>query len=259
MSDQSHFWSQAAARYEQEFVDPCISREGADNPLLAALAAIDNSGTKTAADLGCGIGPLLPILAERFSRVLGVDFAPGMLARARERCARLTNVEFHELSLTNLGPLAGQVDVAVAVNSIIQADVSTIEKVLSGVRAALKPGGMFLGIVPAMDAVHYHTMLLVDRARQTGMPEDKARDNAARHGEHELYGFEFGDFSYLGLKQHFWQAFEIGYRLRRAGFRSIRRAKSLLSWDQCACGGDLRGQPPPWDWFFSCRKYRSDP
>ena len=41
MSDQSHFWSQAAARYEQEFVDPY--RETTDNPLLSALAAITNA------------------------------------------------------------------------------------------------------------------------------------------------------------------------------------------------------------------------
>ena len=124
---------------------------------------------------------------------------------------------------------------------------------LAAIRGALRPGGVFLGIVPAMDAVHYHTMLLVDRARQTGMPEDKARDNAARHGEHDLYGFTFGDFSYLGLRQHFWQPFEIGYRLRRAGFRDIRKAKVRLSWDQFACAADLRVYPPPWDWFFSCR------
>jgi SAM-dependent methyltransferase len=252
MSDQAHFWSQAAARYEQEFVDPY--RDTADNPLLAALGSIETPAAKTAADLGCGIGPLLPNLAERFARVIAVDFAPGMLARTRERCAHFANIEFHASSLTNLAPLAGRVDVAVAVNSIIQPDVSAIEKVLSSVRAILKPGGLFLGILPAMDAVHYHTMLLVDRARRTGMPEDKARDNAAGHAEHQLYGFAFGDFSYLGLRQHFWQPFEIGYRLRRAGFRNIRRSKALLSWDQCACGADLRGHPPPWDWFFSCRK-----
>jgi SAM-dependent methyltransferase len=251
MSDQAHFWSQAAARYEQEFVDPYRDR---GNPLLTALAEVPDPATKTAADLGCGIGPLLPILAEKFAHVHAVDFASGMLARARERCARLNNIEFHQLGLTNLAPLAGRLDVAVAVNSIIQPDLAGVEKVLSSIFACLKPGGVFLGIVPAMDAVHYHTMLLVDRARRTGMPEDKARDNAATHGEHHLYGFAFGDFTYLGLRQHFWQPFEIGYRLRRAGFRSVRRAKAPLSWDQCACGADLRGHPPPWDWFFSCRR-----
>ena len=84
-----------------------------------------------------------------------------------------------------------------------------VEKVLRQVRAALRPGGRFLGIVPAIDAVHYHTMLLVDRAREFGMPEAKAWQNAASHGEHELYDFARGGFRYAGLEQHFWQPFEI--------------------------------------------------
>jgi SAM-dependent methyltransferase len=250
MSDQAHYWSQAAGRYEQEFVDPY--REPKENPLLLGLDGIAEPGSKTVADLGCGIGPLLPILAERFERVIAVDFALGMLERARARCTGLENVEFVQANLTDLDFLTGRLDVAVAVNSLIQPEVSTIESILAGVQASLRLGGLFLGIVPAMDAVHYHTMLLVDRARQTGMPEDKARDNAARHGEHELYGFAFGDFSYLGLRQHFWQPFEIGYRLRRAGFRDVRIAKAPLSWEQFACAADLRCYPPPWDWFFSC-------
>jgi len=104
--------------------------------------------------------------------------------------------------------------------------------------------------VPAMDAIQYQTMLLLDRARQTGMPEEMARRNAAQHAEHHLYDFAFADFRYVGLEQHFWQPFEIPYRLRRAGFRRVRKARVKLDWDQFACASDLRKYPPPWDWFF---------
>jgi SAM-dependent methyltransferase len=247
MSEQARYWSEVAGRYEQEFVDPYRRRR---NPLIEALGAVAGAGVKTAADLGCGIGPLLPILAQRFSRVIAVDFAAGMLARARERCAGLVNVELHERNLTDLAPWAGQVDVACAVNSLVMPRLEEIEHVLSGVRALLRSGGLFMGIVPAMDAVHYQTMLLLDRARQTGMPEPAARQNAASHGEHSLYDFTFGGFRYLGLEQHFWQPFEIAYRLKRAGFRKVRRRRVWLSWGQFACASDLRRHPPPWDWFF---------
>src|SRR5262249_26467811 len=94
------------------------------------------------------------------------------------------------------------------------------------------------------------TMLLVDRARGTGMPEAQARQNAAAHGEHALYDFAFGGFRYKGLEQHFWQPFEVRYRLKRAGFTRVHRAKVPLAWGQLACGAGLASRPPPWDWFF---------
>ena len=78
MSDQADSWGRAAQGYEQEFIDP--DRPGARNPLRDAVAALA-APERTAADLGCGVGPLLPFLAERFGRVFAVDFAEGMLAR----------------------------------------------------------------------------------------------------------------------------------------------------------------------------------
>ena len=248
MSDQAHHWSKSAARYEEEFVDPY--RRAEDNPLLDAIANVPDAATKTVADLGCGIGPLLPTLAVHFGRVVAVDFAAGMLDRARERCASLTNVEFVQRDLADLSILAGAVDVAVAVNSLVQPSVAAIETVLHQVRGILRPGGVFVGIVPAIDAVHYQTMLLLDRALANGMTEPAARQNAAAHAEHPLYDFAFGGFRYIGLEQHFWQPFEIGYRLRKTGFRRVRKAKVRLDPSQFACASDLKAYPSPWDWFF---------
>jgi SAM-dependent methyltransferase len=174
-----------------------------------------------------------------------------MLARARERAEGLANVEFIQQPLTDLSPLAEQVDVAIAVNSLVMPDVTQLEMSLRQIRSILLPGGLFLGIVPAMDAVHYYTMLLLDRAVEAGKPLEAARKNAAHHNEHALYDFAFGQFRYQGLEQHFWQPFEIPYRLRRAGFRRVRTTRVVLAWDQIACADDLRKHPPPWDWFFS--------
>jgi SAM-dependent methyltransferase len=248
MADQSQHWSQAARAYESEYVDPY--RADVRNPLWSALKRLSNTRRKTAADLGCGIGPLLPTLAQRFHRVVGVDFAPGMIERARERCRGLANVEILQRDLTDLAPLHGQVDVALAINSLVMPGLGDIEAALSEIRASLKPRGICLGIVPGMDAVHYLTMLLVDRARSAGMPTAAARKNAAYHAEHSDYDFAFGQYRHGGLEQHFWQPFEIRYRLKRAGFSNIRLARVWLSWEQFAVKGDFKGQKPPWDWFF---------
>jgi SAM-dependent methyltransferase len=251
MSEQAQHWSRAAEGYEEAFIDPYLPQ--VRNPLRQAVAELADE-RKTVADLGCGIGPLVPFLAGRFGRVVAVDFAEGMLRRARESCGHLANVEFQRRDLTDLADLAGQVDVAVAVNSLVLPDTAELDAALQAIHATLRQGGHFLGIVPAMDAVHYFTLLLLDRARLAGMPEEKARQNAAHHAEHEYYDFAFGTFQFKGLRQHFWQPFEVRYRLRRAGFRRVRMAKVHLTWPQFGSPRDLEDQPPPWDWFFhACR------
>src|SRR5947209_9338735 len=128
MTDQAFAWSQAARRYEEDFIDPY--RADVRSPLDKALAGIKKSRHKVAADLGCGIGPLLPALAKQFGHVYAVDFAPGMLDRARRSCAKLDNIEFLQRPLTDLTALAGKVDVAVAVNSLVMPNVLELEKVL---------------------------------------------------------------------------------------------------------------------------------
>ncbi|MGZ3381843.1 MAG: methyltransferase domain-containing protein, partial [Isosphaeraceae bacterium] len=81
--NQERHWSRHAAAYDDTFLDPFDS--GVQNPLWDALDAITAPGRKTVVDLGCGTGPLLARLVERFGRVIALDFAPAMLARARER------------------------------------------------------------------------------------------------------------------------------------------------------------------------------
>ena len=129
MSDQAYQWSKAAAAYELEFIDPYML--GVRNPLPQALEELADPVKGTAADLGCGVGPLLPTLAKHFRRVIAVDFAEGMLKRAREHCGELPNVEYLHRTLTDLAPLAGQVDVAVAVNSLVLPDVGELEAAIT--------------------------------------------------------------------------------------------------------------------------------
>jgi ubiquinone/menaquinone biosynthesis C-methylase UbiE len=246
MPTQAHFWSKVAPAYETEFIDPY--RPDVRSPLLSHLQRF--AGPKrVVADLGCGIGPLLPFLAQHFGTVHAVDFAAGMLERARQRCGDLKNVCFLQQPFTDLTPLDGQLDVAVAVNSLVMQDIRELDTALEQIGRALRPGGALLAIVPAMDAVHYLTMLLVDRALARGMPLLQAQQNAAHFGDHGAYNFAFGEFRYLGLTQHFWQPFEVRYRFKRAGFRRVRMTKVVLAWEQFSCATDLYVHPPPWDWF----------
>jgi SAM-dependent methyltransferase len=251
MPHQEHHWSAAAASYETEYIDPYLP--DIRNPLKQTLRRLGDPRGKVVADLGCGIGPLLPLLAEHYRKVFAVDFAPGMLQRAREAAAAHANVVFIEASLAAL-ELPEAVDVAVAVNSLVMPDVRDLDRSLQRIGAVLKPGGYFLGIVPAMDAVHYYTMLLLDRALAAGKPPTVARKNAGHHADHAYFDFAFSQFNYQGLNQHFWQPFEVRYRFRRAGLRLRRLRKLHLSWLQFGGGAELQRYPAPWDWLFLARK-----
>ena len=150
--------------------------------------------------------------------------------------------------------LAGAIDVAVAVNSVVMPDVRLIDRTLFAVREALKSSGVFLGVVPSMDAIHYHTMLLMDQSLDRGATPEEAERYAAFHGEHSYYEFAFGRFGFQGLKQKFWHPFELRHRLGKAGFRSLTLDQLLYPWDESITGGvEFSDHPKSWDWTFHAR------
>jgi SAM-dependent methyltransferase len=253
LNDQDRQWSRAAARYDELFLD--AFHPGVESPFLAALDAIPDPERKTVADLGCGTGPLLPHLAGRFGRVIALDFAPAMLARSKLRLGRdADRVTFLARPMHDLDDLAGALDVAVAVNSLVMPDVRLIDRTLRAIHEALRPDGVFLGVVPSMDAIHYHTMLLTDQSLDRGASPEEAERFAAFHAEHSCYEFAFGRFRFQGLQQKFWQPFELHHRLTKAGFTSVALDKLLYPWDDSLAGGtDFAGYPRSWDWSFVAR------
>ena len=288
LQNQDRHWSRHAAKYDDLFVDPYDP--AVESPLRNALEAISDASIKTVADLGCGTGPLLPYLAERFSRVIALDFAPGMLESARERLSALarsgegeppgeprhnparteprppeitqgclgseavSQVTFLKRPMHQLDDLAGQIDVAVAVNSLVMPDVRLIDKTLQSIRASLRPGGQFLGVVPSIDTIYYHLMLLMDQSIDQGLETKEAKRLASLHGERRYYDFAFGEFHFEGLRQKFWHPFELEYRLHKAGFTSTTLDKVLYPWDESLAGSEsMVGFPRSWDWFFVTR------
>jgi SAM-dependent methyltransferase len=251
LQNQDRHWNRQAARYDEVFLDPYGPNVA--NPLRGALAAVAEAGRKTVVDLGCGTGPLLPQLLERFGRVIALDFAPAMLERAKNRLgpAAAARVTFLERPMHELDDFAGEIDVAVAVNSLVMPDVRLIDRTLRSIRGSLRPGGELLGIVPAIDAIAYHTMLLMDQALDHGLDPEDAEKFAAAQAERQHYDFAFGRFRFQGLRQKFWQPFEVEHRLTKAGFVTPTLNKVLYPWDDDLPGGrELTAFPRSWDWFF---------
>ncbi len=256
LKSQSRSWNRHAAQYEEIFLDPYHPR--VDNPLWNAIDCVVQSGAKVVADLGCGTGPLLPYLNARFERVFAIDFAPAMLERARSRLDKkgLARTTFLERPMHALDDLAGQVDLALAVNSLVMPEILIIDRTIANVKRCLKPGGSFIGVVPSIDAISYHLMLLVDQGVESGFSEREAERLASLQIERRNYDFAMGRFRTRGLRQKFWQSFEVELRMRKAGFLTCEIGKVLYPWDEAESGPggqSLAGHPRSWDWFFHAR------
>lgn len=98
----------------------------------------------TVADIGTGVGYMLPFLSEAVGangRVLAEDIFDDFLSQAKQRVAdsKLANVTF--VKGTEHGPKLpdGMVDVALALDSYHHYDYPA--DMLAGIRAGLKPGG----------------------------------------------------------------------------------------------------------------------
>lgn len=95
-------------------------------------------------EVGPGEGGFLPALAARFAQVVALDYAPGMLAKARATCEAmgLATVEF-VLGDTRAPALTGQRFDCAVINMVLH-HVPDPAAMLGDVAALLEPGGLLL-------------------------------------------------------------------------------------------------------------------
>ena len=241
-------WDEISTDYLLHIVSPFDS--GTVNPLFRQLLSIDGIRDKTVADLGCGVGTLLPFLSQNFGRVVAIDFSSGMLRQAR-RAAAFPNVTFSEADMTDLSRFRMHFDITVAVNSILVPSVRAVNRILRQIRLTLKPGGRFLGVFPAMDSIIYYSMLVLERESAASRSEAAAIRRAMKVCERRKYDFLLGLFTDDdGGRQKHYYGFELRHRLRNAGFTNVRLRKVQYPWDEKVSGFDcFPGQPKLWDWL----------
>ena len=139
--------------YRPEFTDVMdqLGRWKYDAHLIAAyLPAVPgvverlDAGT-TLADLGCGTGHCVNVMARRFpmSTFVGYDFSPEAIERARQEASEwgLTNARFEVRDVGTLEPTSsfGMITAFDAIHD--QADPAGV---LAAARVGLEPGGIFL-------------------------------------------------------------------------------------------------------------------
>jgi len=126
-------------------------------------------------EIGIGTGGLLPALAAKAARVIGVDHSPAMLEEARRRLsmAGIAGIELRLGEMAHLPISDNSVD-CILLNMVLHHAAAPAE-VLSGIRRVLAPGG---------------TLLLADLARhERESAREQLADQWLGFGEEELAGW----------------------------------------------------------------------
>jgi ArsR family transcriptional regulator len=136
----------------------------------------------TVADLGCGTGSTLGVIAPHVGRAVGVDASDEMLASARTRTARCPNVDLRRGLLEAL-PL-GDAEVDAAFLMLVLHHLATPARALAEAGRVVRPGGRLL----VVDMLPHGRE---DYRRQMGhvwlgFPEDQMRRWLAQAGFDEV-------------------------------------------------------------------------
>jgi ArsR family transcriptional regulator len=136
--ERSDFFDAVGSRWDQLRVEAF----GETFP-FEALTALLPADWKVA-DIGTGTGYLLPLLSQRFERVIAIDPAVSMLdvARSRPELKSASNVEFREGSLADLPLADGEVDLLIA--SLVLHHVDEPAAAIAELRRCLSVGGRLM-------------------------------------------------------------------------------------------------------------------
>lgn len=118
--------------------DPALERDR-----FLALAAHDP--VTAALELGCGAGRLLPAMAERVDRVVGIELSPAMAARAGTRLAEAGLANRCRVDAGDMSCIAfdGEFDLVYSSANTVRhvVDNAGIARLWNGIARALRPGG----------------------------------------------------------------------------------------------------------------------
>jgi tRNA (cmo5U34)-methyltransferase len=173
-------------------------------------------------DLGCSTGTLCAALAERHAhrhglRIVGVDSEPGMMARARQRCAGAPGVELHESDVLDLEFAPADLIIACYTMQFIRPRLRQL--VFDRIYAALNWGG---------------ALVLVEKVRA---PDARFQDIAtALYNDFKLSRGYSGDEiiaksrSLKGVLEPFSTAGNLGL-LSRAGFEDVMTIVKYINFE----------------------------
>ncbi len=131
------YWEKKGSNYDAEIFD--VYAEDQSGVVASTIRRLVQNCHRVA-DLGCGTGKALPLLASRARSVEAVDLSGSCLDKARDACAGLPGITYRRADLSR-DRERGLLDFVLNVNVLIMPDEAVRHAILRTIARRLKPGG----------------------------------------------------------------------------------------------------------------------
>lgn len=245
------YWDDIADTFDRHVLE--IARHDPEAHLRREISRV-GSASRSAADLGCGPGSLIPLLAESFGQVFAVDHSSHLLDAARGAHQK-SNVQFLQHDLSSGDRLPFQADFVLCSNTLISPSRPVREGIMTAVASSTKSGGKTMLVVPALESVfHVYHSLIRCRGREgkgSGLKEGQA-DRLLRS---EMDSFAGGVIRVSGVPTKYWMREELLAELGDHGFEPEQVHRIEYGWEEEIDNPPCwLGSPRPWDWMVVARR-----
>jgi SAM-dependent methyltransferase len=230
-------WNRLADAFESEVCD--ITREERSGKVERFVNAAKLPSDSVLVDLGCGIGTFVSRFGSRFARVVAVDHASKIVARARASSTCTSPVKWMVMDVSQAGEKVGPLsDLTVCMNVITSSSREMRDALWRSVAMVTKPGGYALIVVPSFES------------------DKMVRKFAFRAGRaDEFTATRDGLVTRDGAVQKHFTREELAATLAANGFKVSRMGPAAYPWaveglrKPSGASGKL-----PWDWMCLARR-----
>ncbi|MGZ5937046.1 MAG: class I SAM-dependent methyltransferase [Rhizomicrobium sp.] len=231
-------WDKLADDFERDVCD--ITRETRGKEIAQLVLGLRPSPKKSIlVDLGCGIGTFVERYGKLFHATFAVEHAPRIIARAKKRLAKRTDITW---LTSNIPPavkrLGACADLTVCMNVITMPQARIREQMWDGIARVTRKRGHAIIVVPSIESDRMVERVAYGTSRAEAIAE--APGGLVDRG---------------GSRQKHFAREELHELLARHGFRTRKVMRISYPWQKEGLRKPRNvGTRRPWDWLVLAQR-----
>ncbi|MGA2172050.1 MAG: class I SAM-dependent methyltransferase [Sedimentisphaerales bacterium] len=244
------FWNNLAGRYEDEIFS--VLHNDRKKLVVRQIREL-GAPEKTAGDYGCGIGHFLPYLSASFRKVFAIDISRGLIARAKKKCSRLSNVSYVTADLAAAGLRLAKTHFALSINTLIMPSLACRLRILDVMAGHILKKGHLVLVVPSLESAMLTDFRLVEMNLRNGFGPASAVRAGFEKTNHPRLNQGIVPVDNVPTKHYLRE--ELVALLERRGLRILNIRKIEYPWNtEFDSPPHWLKDPLPWDWLIVAQK-----